>query len=163
MAFELTNAPQIRASASVKYDTEKVLLIGTFFDELSAYRARRVWLNTLAQYFTLEDKRDYDLSLSRSDQERDKIAYVVTCSFHSACGRYAFWRLINGQSPEAERTLGLQRSKKKTQQDKLLSAVFGYENRRATPSWVINTSTRRSRRFTKLLRAAMQRLSCLLF
>ena len=31
--------------------------------------------------------------------------FVLNCYFTSACGRYAFWRLINNQAPEAESKL----------------------------------------------------------
>ncbi len=84
------------------FDADGVTLIGKYGDELSAYRARRRWVDILHRYFLLEKKRDYELSVL-SCPENDYFA--LNCFFISACGRYAFWRLINDQSPEAETQL----------------------------------------------------------
>ncbi|MCC6933988.1 MAG: hypothetical protein IT292_12190 [Deltaproteobacteria bacterium] len=162
MAFELSNATPTGSTATVKYDTDKVLLVGSYSDELSAYRAKRSWLDILAAHFTLEKGRDYDLNLVKPCSEKEINNFTLTCSFHSACGRYAFWRLINGQSPEAENKLGLSR-KNKSQHEKLLSAIFGYETKSSVPAWIMSCETRRPRRLTSLLKAARHKLSCLLF
>ena len=85
------------------YDADSVTLVGKFGDELSAYRAKRKWLEILSAYFLLEPERDYDVWVTANI---DTSSYLLGCTFVSACGRYAFWRLINHQAPEAETRLG---------------------------------------------------------
>lgn len=79
------------------FDPENILLEGWYRDELSAYRAKKIWQETLAHYFLLESDDDFDLTV-------DKIggAYRLSCGFYSACARYAFWRITNDQAPEAQ-------------------------------------------------------------
>ncbi len=85
------------------YDADGVTLLGKYDDELSAYRAKKQWAEVLGSYFLLEDERDYDMWVTSNLEEG---RFVVSCCFVSACGRYAFWRLINHQAPEAEARLG---------------------------------------------------------
>lgn len=85
------------------YDADSVILAGKYSDELSAHRARRQWRNILNSYFLLDDERDYELWIR---SEATQGYFVVHCCFVSACGRYAFWRLVNQQAPEAEAKLG---------------------------------------------------------
>ena len=85
------------------YDAESVSLLGKYTDELSAHRGKRLWMETLSNYFLLELERDYELYVESCVNNR---SYVLCCEFNSACGRYAFWRLINQQAPEAEAKLG---------------------------------------------------------
>ena len=85
------------------YDAEAVSLLGKYTDELSAHRGKRQWMETLGNYFLLERDRDYELFVDSSLSDK---SFVVCCEFNSACGRYAFWRLINQQAPEAEQQLG---------------------------------------------------------
>ncbi len=85
------------------FDAEGVTLVGRFSDELSAYRARKQWREVLKTYFLLEEQRDYDMSVMSSPENGYNL---LSCFFTSACGRYAFWRLINDQAPEAEEKLG---------------------------------------------------------
>lgn len=85
------------------YDADAILLAGKYTDELSAHRARREWRDILGSYFLLDESRDYEFWI-QSDVQQDY--FVVHCSFVSACGRYAFWRLVNQQAPEAEARLG---------------------------------------------------------
>ncbi len=81
------------------FDCDNVLLDGAYGDELSLYRARRVWADVLEANFLLEKGYDFDLKVeSKADDKR----FVLTCKFTSSCGRYAFWRLINNQAPEAQ-------------------------------------------------------------
>lgn len=84
------------------FDAEGVTLVGRFGDELSAYRARKQWRDVLKTYFLLEEQRDYEMSVMSSPENRYNL---LSCFFTSACGRYAFWRLINDQAPEAEEKL----------------------------------------------------------
>lgn len=88
---------------SLVYNTDSLSLVGKLGDELSAYRTKRQWLEVLANYFLLEPNRDFALKISASENSDE---FTLECSFSSACGRYAFWRLINQQAPEAEERLG---------------------------------------------------------
>lgn len=94
------NTAQLREGLT--YDAEGVSLIGKYADELSAHRAKRTWKNVLGNSFLLDEGRDYELWVSGSLGEEN---FVLSCSFLSACGRYAFWRLINEQAPDAEKKL----------------------------------------------------------
>ena len=81
------------------YDAERLILEGIYLDEVSAYRARRSWIKTFEMNFLLEDIHDFKVKvIFDSDEGR----YHVQCSFTSACGRYAFWRLTHHQAPEVQ-------------------------------------------------------------
>lgn len=99
------------------YDAESVVLAGKHSDELSAHRAKRQWVGVFSSYFLLENERDYELWVTSDLAEE---YFVVHCCFVSACGRYAFWRLVNQQAPEAEAKLGA--SLKNTTIKRLLAA-----------------------------------------
>jgi hypothetical protein len=84
------------------YDAEKLILEGIYLDEVSAYRARRSWIKTFEMNFLLEEIHDFKVKvIFDSDEGR----YHVQCTFTSACGRYAFWRLTHHQAPEVQFTL----------------------------------------------------------
>lgn len=85
------------------YDAESVILAGKYTDEMSAHRAKKTWIDVLGSYFLLESERDYELWVTTDLTEE---YFVIHCCFISACGRYAFWRLVNQQAPEAEAKLG---------------------------------------------------------
>lgn len=84
------------------YDAEKLILEGIYLDELSAYRARRSWIKTFEMNFLLEEIHDFKVRVVCDDEEG---RYHVQCTFTSACGRYAFWRLTHHQAPEVQFTL----------------------------------------------------------
>ena len=81
----------------VSYDSELVMLTGSYRDELSAYRAKKIWQRTLQDSFLLEPKQDFVARV-----QVDASGFTLSCSFISSCGRYAFWRLTNGQAIEAQ-------------------------------------------------------------
>lgn len=81
------------------YDPEQALLEAWYSDELAAHRARKGWEQTLQDYFLLEKQADYEL---RCHSYFDEGLFGVLCRFHSACGRYALWRISNHQVPEAQ-------------------------------------------------------------
>ena len=83
----------------MKFDSEAVSLYGIYKDELSMFRAKKSWTEILESNFLLETNYDYNLNKICSP---DKSNYVLQCSFLTACGRYAFWRLTNDQAPEAQ-------------------------------------------------------------
>lgn len=85
------------------FDADGVSLFGKFHDEMSAWRAKKRWTEVLHDYFLLEVERDYEIQVL---SDLNTLTFCVSCSFASACGRYAFWRLINHQAPEAEKKLG---------------------------------------------------------
>lgn len=88
-----------RMKSGLVFDAEGVTLIARCTDELTAYRAKKTWKEVFAGYFLLEPGRDYEMSVLASAENN---YFVLNCFFISACGRYAFWRLINDQAPEAE-------------------------------------------------------------
>lgn len=83
----------------VFFDPEEATLEGTYLDELSAFRAKRVWTETLETNFLLQPTLDFSFKVE-SDVESRK--FVLRCDFSTACGRYAFWRLTRNQAPEAQ-------------------------------------------------------------
>ena len=85
------------------YDADRVTLIGKYSDELSTHRAKKNWVDLFSSYFLLEPERDYAIKVETSLTDSH---YVINCTFTSACGRYAFWRLVNQQAPDAEKQLG---------------------------------------------------------
>lgn len=84
------------------FDADGVALFGRYADEMAAFRARKQWMEIFSNYFLLERERDYEIAISHSDSNAQ---FLLGCSFSSSCGRYAFWRLINHQAPEAEQKL----------------------------------------------------------
>ena len=87
------------------FSSDSASLISCYSNQLAAYRARKQWKEILQNYFLLDNERDYQISVARSVQNKNH--FIVTCEFDSACGRYAFWRIINNQSPEAEHMLSI--------------------------------------------------------
>lgn len=83
----------------VCFDPEHITLEGTYSDQISAYRAKRVWVETLAHSFLLEKDHDFKLSTLAAGSDG---RFALRCEFMTACARYAFWRLTNNQAPEAQ-------------------------------------------------------------
>ena len=89
----------IEVPEGVCFDPDNITLEGWYADELSAHRAKRGWCETFENYFLLDPDLDYTFSIANSP----KTDHFVLCThFHTACARYAFWRLTNGQAPEAQ-------------------------------------------------------------
>jgi hypothetical protein len=84
------------------FDADGITLLGKYTDELAAHRAKKRWVAVLNSYFLLDRERDYEMWVNGSLEDH---CFVLSCSFVSACGRYAFWRLVNRQAPEAEERL----------------------------------------------------------
>lgn len=82
----------------VCFDPDANSIYGNYNDEISAYRARKAWVETLKFNFNLEDNFDFLLTVNESDQE----TFVLSCKFVSATSRYAFWKITNHQAPEAQ-------------------------------------------------------------
>ncbi|MCB0311375.1 MAG: hypothetical protein KDD42_09070 [Bdellovibrionales bacterium] len=95
--IELTR--ELPELAAVYFDGERVRLEGSYSDQLSAYRAKKVWLETLSLYFLLEEEQDVEVQV---DSRLSESRYLLSCDFLSACARYAFWRITNHQTPEVQ-------------------------------------------------------------
>ena len=102
LIFDSLNSDLGTTKRGLTYDADGITLIDHYSDELAAYRSRRSWIDVLHSHFLLERDRDYEIWVTPTD---DETGYLLSCCFVSACGRYAFWRLINHQAPEAESKL----------------------------------------------------------
>ncbi|MBP9838511.1 MAG: hypothetical protein KBC84_07330 [Proteobacteria bacterium] len=105
---EFQNVDINKAKPGLIYDAEGITLLGKYSDEIATYRAKKVWKEILGSHFLLEDKKDYEIRAYCSIEHNQ---FIISCCFTSACGRYAFWRLINRQAPEAEQKLNGNRDK----------------------------------------------------
>ncbi len=81
------------------YDPDRLIVEGIYCDELTAYRARRRWIEALKVHFLLDDGVDFSLKVKLLRGNRH---FKVQCSFLTACGRYAFWRLTHHQALEVQ-------------------------------------------------------------
>ncbi len=131
------------------FDADNVSLFGKYEDELSAWRAKETWKEVLHDYFLLEPERDYEITIV---SDLTTLTFCIKTEFSSACGRYAFWRLINHQAPEAEKKLG---GSVASQNE------FGLDldNPKQNESWVINPlneASNKNRESAKLLRKLLK-------
>jgi hypothetical protein len=81
------------------YDADRLVLSGVYMDEVTAYRARKRWIDALEKNFLLEERHDFSIKVRPAYRGRH---FKVRCDFLTACGRYAFWRLTNHQAPEVQ-------------------------------------------------------------
>jgi hypothetical protein len=81
------------------YDPDRLLIEGVYQDEITAYRARKRWMEALETNFLLEESHDFSMKVKKARGGRH---YRVRCDFLTACGRYAFWRLTHHQAPEVQ-------------------------------------------------------------
>jgi hypothetical protein len=81
------------------FDPDSLVIEGWYSSQMAAYRARKVWRSTLESNFLLDRELDFAIHV---DNLPSHGLYGVICSFTSACGRYAFWRLTNQQAPEVQ-------------------------------------------------------------
>ena len=91
--------PTIEIDGGLTYNADQTSIEGNYPDELSLYRAKRTWCSVLETDFLLIPNADFKFHLSN---DHDNGQFLIACSFTSACGRYAFWRLINVQVPEVQ-------------------------------------------------------------
>ena len=97
LVIELTK--EINREQCVLFDPEAVRLEGVYRDQISAYRAKRIWIQALERCFLLEQDHDFSVCVASEVAES---RFTLTCHFMTACARYAFWRLTNHQAPEAQ-------------------------------------------------------------
>jgi len=95
--IELTR--EVTFTPGVCFDPEYASLEGTYTDQISAYRARRVWTEALETNFLIDSGHDF---LIKVESFVDEGRFTLKCDFLTACGRYAFWRLTHNQAPEAQ-------------------------------------------------------------
>ncbi len=95
-SIAIAEAPQ---GLGLWYDAERLILEGAYLDEITAYRARRRWIQTFEMNFLLEGDHDFRLKVIFEDESH---RFFVRCTFLTACGRYAFWRLTHHQAPEVQ-------------------------------------------------------------
>lgn len=110
MAVELNS---VHSREGLTFDAGNVKVCSRYTDELAAYRSRKNWKEVLNSYFLLDESRDYKVEINPVELENSK-EFEVVCHFNSACGRYAFWRLVNHQAPEAEQRLNIKVREKKS-------------------------------------------------
>lgn len=104
----LTDIPETKISQAdklpetftdgVSYDSESISLCGLYSDELSAHRAKKIWIEAFTASFLLEEEHDFNITIQRENDKR----YLMICHFNTACARYAFWRITNGQAQEVK-------------------------------------------------------------
>jgi hypothetical protein len=90
---------EIRNPQGVSFDPEKISLTGTYTDQLSAYRAKKLWTEALEVNFLLDTGHDFVMSV---ESDIEDACFRLNCEFVTACGRYAFWRLTHNQAPEVQ-------------------------------------------------------------
>jgi hypothetical protein len=95
-SFSITATPD---GLGLWFDAERLILEGAYLDEISAYRARRRWVEAFETNFLLEGSHDFGIKVVL---ERESGRFFVRCTFLTACGRYAFWRLTHHQAPEVQ-------------------------------------------------------------
>ena len=83
----------------VCFDSENTVLKGYYCDEISAYRARKLWVEALEYNFLLEHGQDFQISIEGVPELQ---LFMLNCNFLTACARYAFWRITNNQAPEVQ-------------------------------------------------------------
>jgi hypothetical protein len=95
-SFVTTEMPE---GLGLWYDAERLILEGAYLDEITAYRARRRWIETFEMNFLLEASHDFGIKVVPQDEDG---RFFVRCAFLTACGRYAFWRLTHHQAPDVQ-------------------------------------------------------------
>jgi hypothetical protein len=81
------------------YDSDRLVVEGVYCDEVTAYRARKRWIEAFKIHFLLEEGLDFSLKVRLL---RGGKYFKVRCSFLTACGRYAFWRLTHHQALDVQ-------------------------------------------------------------
>lgn len=90
---------EIAVGLGLWYDSDRLMLEGIYLDEVTAYRARKGWIEAFEVNFLLEDRVDFRVRVGRQEGGS---RFCVLCEFLTACGRYAFWRLTHHQAPEVQ-------------------------------------------------------------
>ena len=83
----------------VAYAPEMYKITGEYSNEIYLFRAKKLWKMALQDTFLLENATDFKFQVRKNSKMN---VYMLTCTFMSACGRYAFWRINNNQNPEVK-------------------------------------------------------------
>ena len=150
---EVSSVDLTKARPGLIYDAEGVTLFGKYTDQLSTYRSRKEWQAILASHFLLEPERDYEIKAICSIDD-NKV--LLSCSFTSACGRYAFWRLVNRQAPEAEQKLNGQRDKVQKSAKGFLGSPWNEEKQTAFVMSSLEEQIKKSEENTSLVNRLLQ-------
>ncbi len=92
----------VSSEKGIWFDPERIMLEGSYTDQVTAYRARRRWIKTFETNFLLEGQHDFKVQVT---QDSGSETFRLRCDFLTACGRYAFWRLTHNQAPEVQHLL----------------------------------------------------------
>ncbi len=96
---QLPQIKEIPYFEGVCFDPDTDTIHGNYPDEISAYRAKKAWLEALKFNFSLKGG-DQDLVVAIEVTEMN--SFVLSCRFYSATAKYAFWKITNNQSPEVQ-------------------------------------------------------------
>lgn len=94
-----SGAESLYPNSPVRFDTERLLIRAAYSDQLSAYRARRLWNDAFEGQFLLDAEHDFRIEVTSNLNEH---TFSLNCEFLTACGRYAFWRLTHNQAPDIQ-------------------------------------------------------------
>lgn len=81
----------------VFFDSDTFVLQGYYEFELAQRRALKNWTQAIEDCLLLTNQSDFKVSYCN-----DLNSFRISCEFVSATGKYAFWKLINGQAPDAQ-------------------------------------------------------------
>jgi hypothetical protein len=158
------NAADVPFRGEVYFDPDLLLLEGRYSDELCAHRARREWMSVFSANFLLEPEHDFMMSVGG---EVDDGGYALRCSFVSACGRYAFWRLTHGQAQDAQALLERAHMPRPNKAASEVDVVESDDYSQMPPSDELRTGLRDlwlvNKRIARLFAASLMRYSKKLF
>lgn len=95
----IQNNQDVTSFGYVSYSSEKYIIMGEYSNELLLFRAKKFWALVLQDTFLLENITDFKFQVKKNSKLN---IYNLICTFKSACGRYAFWRISNDQNPEVK-------------------------------------------------------------
>lgn len=93
------NPVTIEIENGLTYNADQVSIEGAYSDEISLQRVKKTWCTILETDFLLIPKTDFQFQKVQNPNTGN---FGIKCVFTSACGRYAFWRLLNEQVPEVQ-------------------------------------------------------------
>jgi hypothetical protein len=114
---ETSTINNLTVSRGLWYDAERLILEGFYGDEVTAFRAKKRWIEVFESNFLLERGIDFSVVVAdepssgtgaftgaarESSESNSEHCYSVRCDFLSACGRYAFWRITHHQAPQVQ-------------------------------------------------------------
>lgn len=95
---QLPQIKEIPYFEGVCFDPDTDTIHGNYADEISAYRAKKAWLEAFRFNFSLKGEQDLVLAIETTEMN----SFVLSCRFFSSTAKYAFWKITNNQSPEVQ-------------------------------------------------------------